>query len=102
MRMPVRPDARRRHRRRRAIALVLTALCAAAALAAPARAAPLALASDADFAGFADRLRAFADASRVRWVVAAKTRADADVAVAALANRLAPSDRPLVSRIDAR
>jgi hypothetical protein len=102
MRMPVRPDAPRRHRRRRAIALVLAALCAAAALAAPARAAPLTLASDADFAAFADRLRAFADASRVRWVVAAKTHADAQVAVAALANRLAPIDRPLVSRIDTR
>jgi hypothetical protein len=102
MRTPVRPDAPRRHRRRSAIALVLAALCAAAALAAPARAAPLALASDADFAAFADRLRAFADASRVRWVVAAKTRADAQVAVAALANRLAPGDRPLISRVDAR
>jgi hypothetical protein len=102
MRTPVRPDAPRRHRRRRAIALVLAAMCAAAALAAPARAAPLALASDSDFAAFADRLRAFADASRVRWVVAAKTRADAEAAVAAIANRFAPIDRPLVSRIDAR
>ena len=102
MRTPVRPDAPRRHRRRRAIALVLAAMCAAAALAAPARAAPPALASDSDFAAFADRLRAFADASRVRWVVAAKTRADAEAAVAAIANRFAPIDRPLVSRIDAR
>jgi hypothetical protein len=102
MRAPVRPDAPRRHRRRCAIALLLAALCAAAALAAPARAAPLALASDADFAAFADRLRAFADASRVRWVVAAKTRADAEAAVASLANRLAPIDRPLIGRVDAR
>jgi hypothetical protein len=102
MRTPVRPEAPRRRRRRRAIALVLAAFCAAAAFAAPARAAPLALAGDSDFAAFADRLRAFADASRVRWVVAAKTRADAEAAVAALALRLAPVDRPLVSRIDAR
>jgi hypothetical protein len=102
MRTPARPDAPRRHRRPSAIALVLAALCAAAALAAPARAAPLPLASDADFAAFADRLRAFADASRVRWVIAAKTRADAQVAVAALANRLVPVDRPLINRIDAR
>jgi hypothetical protein len=84
------------------IALILAAFCASAALAAPARAAPLALAADSDYAAFADRLRAFADASRVRWVVAAKTRADAEAAVAALANRLPPVDRPLVSRIDAR
>jgi hypothetical protein len=82
--------------------LLLAALFAAAALAAPARAAPLALAGDSDFAAFADRLRAFADASRVRWVVAAKTRADAEAAVATLAARLAPVDRPLVSRIDTR
>jgi hypothetical protein len=101
MRAPVRPDAPRRHRRRRAVAALLVALCVATSAPA-ARAAPLALASDSDFAAFADHLRAFADASRVRWVVAAKTRADADAAVAALANRLAPIDRPLVSRIDAR
>jgi hypothetical protein len=80
---------------------MLAALCVAAFVPA-ARAAPLALAGDADFAAFADRLRAFADASRVRWVVAAKTRADAEAAVASLANRLAPVDRPLVGRIDAR
>jgi hypothetical protein len=102
MRTPAGPDAPRRHPRRRVIALVLAALCAAAAAAAPARAAPLALAGDSDYAAFADRLRAFADASRVRWVVAAKTRADAEAAVAALANRLAPIDRPLVNRVDAR
>jgi len=102
MRTPVRPDAPRRHPRRRVIALLLAALCAAATFAAPARAAPLALAGDSDYAAFADRLRAFADASRVRWVVAAKTRADAEAAVAALANRLAPVDRPLVNRVDAR
>jgi hypothetical protein len=77
-------------------------LCAAAAFVPAARAAPLALTGDADFAAFADRLRAFADASRVRWVVAAKTRADAEATVAALANRLAPIDRPLISRVDAR
>ena len=102
MRAPVRPDAPGRPRRRRAIALLLAALCAAVAFATPARAAPLTLAGDSDFAAFADRLRAFADASRVRWVVAAKTRADAEAAVAALANRLAPVDRPLIGRIDAR
>jgi hypothetical protein len=102
MRAPVRPDAPRRHRRRRAVAVLIAALCAAAAFAAPARAAPLTLAGDSDYAAFADRLRAFADASRVRWVVAAKTRADAEAAVASLASRLTPIDRPLISRIDTR
>ena len=96
MRALVPPDALRRLR---PIAFLLAALCAAVA---PARAAPLALATDADFAAFADRLRAFADASRVRWIVAAKTGADADAAIAALAKRLAPIDRPLVKRIEAR
>jgi hypothetical protein len=99
MRTPVRPEA---PRRRRAVGALFAALCAVTAFVPAARAAPLALASDSDVAAFADRLRAFADASRVRWVVAAKTRADAEAAVAALANRLAPVDRPLVGRIDAR
>jgi hypothetical protein len=102
MRAPVQPDAPRRHRRLRAIALFFVAFGAVASLSAAARAAPLALAGDSDFAAFADRLRAFADASRVRWVVAAKTRADAESAVATLANRLAPLDRSLLGRIDAR
>jgi len=102
MRTPVRPDAPRRHWRHRTTAALLAAFCAVAAFAAPARAAPLALASDSDFAAFADRLRAFADASRVRWVVAGRTHADAEAAIAALANRLAPIDRPLISRVDAR
>ncbi len=99
MRALVLPDALRRVG---SIAFVVAALAAGAAISTPARAAPLALASDADFAAFADRLRAFADASRVRWVVAAQTGADADAAVAALAKRLAPIDRPLIARIDAR
>ncbi len=102
MRTPVRPEAPRRRRRRRAIAALLAALCAAATVGSAAHAAPLALAGDSDFAAFADRLRAFADASRVRWVVAARTRADAEAAVASIANRLAPADRPLIGRVDAR
>ena len=102
MRTPVRPDAPRRSRRRRAVALVFAAVCAVTAFVPVARAAPLALANDSDIAAFADRLRAFADASRVRWVVATKTRADAEAAVALIANRLAPSDRPLIGRIEAR
>ena len=101
MRTPVQAEAPRR-RRRRAVAVLLVALCAATAFVPAAWAAPLTLASDSDFAAFADRLRAFADASRVRWVVAAKTRADAEAAVALIANRLAPSDRPLIGRIEAR
>ena len=101
MRAPVRLDAPRRLRRVSAIVLALAALCAAAALA-PAGAAPLPLANGADVAAFVSRLRAFADASRVRWVVAAKTRADAEATVAAVANRLAPIDRPLIGRIDVR
>jgi len=102
MRALARFDAPRQPLIRRAVALALAALAAAFAFTPASRAAPLALASDSDVAAFADRLRAFADASRVRWVVAAKTRADAEATIAALANRLQPVDRPLLQRVEAR
>ena len=85
--------------------LALAALAAAfvaSLLAAPAQAAPLPLADDASYATLAERLRAFADASRVRWIVAAKTQADAEADIAKLATRLAPIDRPLMARVEAR
>jgi hypothetical protein len=79
--------------------------CAAAALGsailcAPAlRAAPLPLESEADVASFAERLRAYAGASRVRWVIAARTRADAQAKIAEVEARLTPTDRYLGLRL---
>jgi hypothetical protein len=83
-------------------ALFVASLFAASLLAAPAHAAPLPLADDASYATLAERVRAFADASRVRWIVAAKTKADAEASIAKLAARLAPIDRPLMARVEAR
>jgi hypothetical protein len=69
-------------------------------LSAPAlEAAPMTLRSDADVAALADRVRAYSGASRVKWIVAARTQADADAAVAALASHLAPTNRYLVERV---
>jgi hypothetical protein len=68
----------------------------------PACAAPVTLANDADVAAFAARVKAYAGASRVRWVVAAPSRADADALVANIASHLAPEDRPLIARVKAQ
>jgi hypothetical protein len=84
------------------LALALAALAAVAALAGPARAAPLALTDDASIAALAERVSAFANASRVLWIIAAKTQADAEATIAKLASRLAPVDRPLLTRVQAR
>lgn len=87
---------------------VLRALAGAAALAAAslaggiACAAPATLANDADAAAFAERVKAYAGASRVRWVVAAPTRADAEATIATIALHLAPDDRALVTRVKAQ
>jgi hypothetical protein len=45
---------------------------------------------------------AYAGASRVRWIVAAPTRADAEALVANIANHLSLEDRPLISRVKAQ
>ena len=46
--------------------------------------------------------KAYAGASRVRWVVAAPTRADAEALVANIADHLSLEDRPLISRVKAQ
>jgi hypothetical protein len=99
---PDAPAAAVRRPRRALPFLVLAAFFAASLFAAPAGAAPLPLADDASYATLAERLRAFADASRVRWIVAAKTQADAQASIAKLATQLAPIDRPLMARVEAR
>ncbi|THD47282.1 MAG: hypothetical protein E7774_05355 [Bradyrhizobium sp.] len=68
----------------------------------PARAEPITLSDDASVATLAERVSAFANASRVRWIVAAKTRAEAQATIAKLGGRLAPIDRPLLGRVEAK
>jgi hypothetical protein len=72
------------------------ALCAGAALAAPAT-----LANDSDIAAFAARIKDYAGASRVHWVVAARTRAAADVLVSGIGLHLSGDDRELMTRVTA-
>ncbi|MGD0639603.1 MAG: hypothetical protein ABSC22_02555 [Roseiarcus sp.] len=78
------------------------AVLAAAAFASASAAAPLSLKGDAEIAAFADQVRAYSGASRVRWIVAAGSQADADAAVAALARHLTPTDRYLLARVKAQ
>jgi hypothetical protein len=88
---------------RRLRALLGAALLAAASLASgQANAAPAMLANDADVSAFAARVKAYAGASRVRWIVAAPTHADAEALVANIASHLAPEDRPLIARVKAQ
>jgi hypothetical protein len=83
--------------------LVGAAAIAAASLAGgAASAAPATLANDADMTAFAQRVKAYAGASRVRWIVAASTRADAEALVANIMRHLAPEDRGLVNRLRAQ
>jgi hypothetical protein len=83
-------------------ALALAGFAALMALAGPARAAPLPLTDEASIAALAEHVSAFANASRVHWIVAAKSQADAEAEIAKLARRLAPVDRPLLTRVEAR
>jgi hypothetical protein len=78
---------------------LLLALAAVLGLAGVARAAPAPLATDADIAAFAERVRLYAGASLVRWTVVAPTRAEAEAKIAAIVARLAPSDRKLAARL---
>jgi hypothetical protein len=66
------------------------------------QAAPLTLNGESDIAALADRVRAYAEASRVQWIVAAGAQADADAALAALTRHLPPADRYLLARVKAQ
>jgi hypothetical protein len=85
---------------------IFRALAAAAALAAgalgagAASAAPATLASDADVTAFANRIKAYRDASRAHWVVAAPTRAAAEALIVNIGLHL--EDRTLISRVSAQ
>ncbi|HEY4924307.1 MAG TPA: hypothetical protein VII20_07835 [Roseiarcus sp.] len=62
-------------------------------------AAPAVLANESDIAAFAARLKAFAGASRVRWLVAASSKADAEALVANIGLHMASEDRGLLARV---
>ncbi|MGD0721704.1 MAG: hypothetical protein ABR970_11750 [Roseiarcus sp.] len=68
------------------------ALAAAVLLGGAARAAPATLANDADVTAFARRVKDYAKASRVRWVVAARTHADAEAVIATIGLHLRELD----------
>jgi hypothetical protein len=64
-----------------------------------AEAAPASLSNDSDVAAFAGLIKAYSGASRINWVVAAPTRAEADAVLANIGLRLAPSDQSLLQRV---
>jgi hypothetical protein len=78
------------------------ALAALLALAGPARAAPAPLDTEAEMSAFAQRVRAYADASLVRWTVVAPTRAEAEARIVAIVAMMPPLDRGLASRLIAQ
>ncbi|WP_158814855.1 hypothetical protein [Methylocapsa sp. S129] len=80
-----------------AAAIVAASFASGAAFGAPAI-----LANDSDITAFAQRVKAFAGASRVRWVVAATTKADAEALVANIGLHLLPDDRTLLARVKAQ
>src|SRR5689334_11269123 len=89
------PSDRRRPR-------FVLALAALLALGAGARAAPASLDTEAEMTAFAERVRAYADASLVRWTIVAPTRAEAEARIAAIVAKLPPLDRGLASRLIAQ
>jgi hypothetical protein len=86
----------------RRVAGFLVALALACGLSAPARAAPLSLDTEAEMNAFAARVRAYSDASLVRWTVVAPTKAEAEARIAAIIAKLPPMDRGLATRLIAQ
>jgi len=94
------PETLDRFRPRR-LALAAGALLAFALGSGLAAAAPADLTKEADVVSFAQLIKAYAGASRVRWVVAAPTLAEAHSALANIALHLAPADYALLQRVRA-
>jgi hypothetical protein len=67
-----------------------------------ATAAPADLASETDVVSFTGLIKAYSAASRVRWVVAAPTLAEANSALANVALHLPPADHALLQRVSAQ
>jgi len=77
----------------------LLTLAALLALSPPVWAAPAPLDSEADVAAFAERVRAYAHASLVRWTIVAPTSAEAEARIAAVLDKLPPSEKALGRRL---
>ena len=99
-RTPVRPDRPPRVPRRRLALLGL--IIGLAAPTAPAAATPLALDSEQDVMSFAEKLRDYAGATRLRWIVAGRTEAEARATIARIESDLPPTDRYLSARLTAQ
>ena len=95
--MPVQPDNRADSAKATLAALAFSIVFTAA----PSFGAPLPLATDADFAAVAARMKTYSAASRVRWAISARTRGEANAAVARLGFQFDPSDRFLLARANA-
>jgi hypothetical protein len=92
--------SRRPARRIRSPLWAAAALTAAAALfASPLLAAPLSLDSPGEVAAFVERLDAYSAASRVRWVIAARTIDDARAKIVEIGKRLPSFNNYLVARL---
>ncbi len=86
----------------RRVAGFLVALAALCGLIAPARAAPASLDTEAEMNAFAERVRAYSDASLVRWTIVAPTKAEAEARISAIVAKLPPIERGLASRLIAQ
>lgn len=64
-----------------------------------AEAAPVRLATDGDISAFVDLIKAYSGASRVGWVIAAPTIAEANAAIADVGLHLGSADQALLQRI---
>jgi hypothetical protein len=62
-------------------------------------AAPVRLVTDGDISAFADLIKAYSGASRVGWVVAAPTIAEANAVIAGLGLHLGQADQALLQRV---
>lgn len=62
-------------------------------------AAPVRLATDGDISAFADLIKAYSGASRVGWVVAAPTIAEANATIANIGLHLGSADQTLLQRV---
>jgi hypothetical protein len=84
--------------RKRGLLAALVA-CALVFGAASAEAAPVRLASSGDISAFADLIKSYSGASRVGWVVAAPTLAEANAVIANIGLHLASADQALLQRV---
>jgi hypothetical protein len=92
----------RKHAIERALRLCAAAAAFASGVAVQsATAAPANLSKDADVAQFAALIKAYSNASRINWVVAAPTLSAANAVLAGIGQHLEPNDQFLLQRVKA-